>query len=185
MLNGEEIYKPRQAINKTSHKSLGGRIWMTMLGLSLCLMGAVGCIYLYLSFQKARQCDHWIELPAKVIVSMIDDSGLTQHHDVKYRLEVHYRYEFEGKAHLSSKVKILPIASRDQNKIERWQKLYPVGKNVTCHVNPSNPAEAILKKPTKAALYSIWFPAILILLGLKMIYEHTSNIFSTKSEENH
>ena len=150
-----------------------------MLGLSLCAMGAVGCIYLWLSYQKARHPDHWAERPATVIVSTIDNSGRTQHNDVKYRLEVHYRYQFQGENHLSSRVKLLPIASRDRGKIERWQSLYPVGENVTCYVNPDNPSLAILKKPTKAALYSLWFPALLILFGLSMF----SSIFLIKRDE--
>ncbi len=154
---------------------------MMMLGLSLCLMGTVGCLYLWLSFQKARTTDHWIERPAKVIVSTIDDSSRTQHNDVKYRLEVHYRYQFKGVNHLSSRVKLLPIASRSRGKIEKQQRQYPVGAKVICYVNPDKPAVAILKKPTKAALYSIWFPAVLILFGLRLV----SGIFSTKARENH
>jgi len=148
-----------------------------MLGLSLCLMGIAGGTYLWLSYQKARLTDYWIEQPATVIVSMIDDSGLTQHNDVKYQLEVHYRFEFEGENHLSSRVKLLPIASRSRTKIEGWQHLYPVGESVICYVNPDDPSIAILRKPTKAALYSIWFPALLILFGLKQI----GGIFSTKT----
>ena len=132
-------------------------------------MGAAGCTYLWMSYQKARIVDHWIERPAKVIVSTIDDSGRTQHNDVKYRLEVHYRYEFEGKSYLSSRIKLLPIASRAPGKIKKRQRRYPIGASVTCYVNPGKPSVAILQRPTKAALYSIWFPALLILFGLKMI----------------
>ena len=152
-----------------------------MLGLSFCAMGVVGCIYLWLSFQKARQTDHWVEQPATVIVSTIDDIGRTQHNDVKYRLEVHYRYEFQGENYLSSRVKLLPVASKARKKIERWQNRYPVGKTVTCHVNPNDPSLAIIIKPTKAALYSIWFPSLIVLFGLRLMY----TTFSGKLDEKH
>ena len=142
---------------------------MTMLGLSFCLMGVVGCTYLWLSYQKARLTDEWFERPATVIVSTIDSSGRTQHNDVKHRLEIHYRYDFQGQHHLSSKVKLLPVASRSLGKIERWQSRYPVGGEVICYVDPEHPSIAILKKPTKAALYSIWFPSLLIMFGFRMI----------------
>lgn len=120
----------------STHSSKAAQIWLAALGLSLCLMGIAGCVYLWLAFQKARQTDQWIERPATIIVSTIDDSGRTQHNDVKYRLEVHYRYEFEGENHLSSRVKLLPIASRAPGKIEKWQGRYPVGESVTCFVDP-------------------------------------------------
>ncbi len=152
---------------------------MTMLGFSLCAMGTAGCIYLWLAYQKASQTDHWIESPAKVIVSTIDSSTRTQHNDVKYRLEVHYRYQFKGETHISSRVKLLPLSSRAPAKIEKLQQRYPVGSAVTCYVDPDKPSMAILIKPTKAALYSIWFPAILILFGFKMML----GIFSTNLTE--
>lgn len=164
-------------IPRWNQTSKAAKLWMAILGLSLCFMGTAGGTYLWLSYKKARQTDYWIERPATVIVSTIDDSGRTQHNDVKFQLEVHYRFEYEGANHLSSRVKLLPIASRSRNKIEGWQHLYPVGKSVICYVNPDDPSIAILKKPTKAALYSIWFPALLILFGLKQI----SGVFSTKT----
>lgn len=114
-----------------------------------------------------------------VIVSTIDDSSRTQHNDVYFRLEIHYRYEFQGENYLSSRYELLSVASRAHSKIERIRSRYPVGKSVTCFVNPDNPSVAVLKKPTKAAIYSIWFPMLLILFGLKMI----GGIFTTKSDE--
>lgn len=174
------MFNPSQATSNTpnlNHPPRASQIWMAMLGFSLCVMGAIGCLYLWLSYQKARQTDHWVERPAKVIVSTIDSSTRTQHNDVKYRLEVHYRYQYKGESYLSSRVKILPLSSRDPGKIKKHQNRYPVGSNVTCYVNPDKPLMAILIKPTKAALYSIWFPALLILFGLKMIL----GIFSKNS----
>ncbi|MFK5923846.1 MAG: DUF3592 domain-containing protein [Verrucomicrobiota bacterium] len=164
---------------KASNNPLASRLWIATLGLSLCLMGLAGGTYLWLSFQKARKTDQWVEQGATVIVSMIDNSARTQHNDVKYLLEVHYRYHFEGEKYLSSRVKILPVASRDKKKIRKWQQRYPVGKQVTCYIDPKNPSRAVLIKPTKAAIYSIWFPSLLIVFGLKMIW----GIFSTKAEE--
>ncbi len=150
-----------------------------MLGLSLCLMGIGGCTYLWLSFQKARATDHWLEVPATIIVSMIDDSRRTQHNKVKYQLELHYRYQFKGKNYLSSKAKMRPLASKIKMKIVKWQHRFPVGKKLSCYVNPEQPEMAVLIKPTKAAIYSIWFPSLLVLFGLKMIF----SIFSIKAEE--
>ncbi|MCF6314058.1 MAG: DUF3592 domain-containing protein [Verrucomicrobiales bacterium] len=169
----------KTSVNKTQASEWGGRIWMGMLGLSLCAMGFAGCTFLWLSFQKARSTDHWVERPAKVIVSMVDHSRRTQHNDVKFQLQLHYRYEFEGKSHLSSKIKVRPIASKVEKKIVAWQRLYPVGKELICYVNPEQADQAILIKPTKAAIYSLWFPAILILFGIRLI----SGIFSTKPRE--
>lgn len=152
---------------------------MGILGISLCAMGFAGCTFLWLSFQKARTTDHWVERPAKVIVSMVDDNRRTQHNDVKFQLQLHYRYQIEGKSYLSSKIKVRPIASRSRKKIAAWQRLYPVGKKLICYVNPEQAEQAILIKPTKAAIYSLWFPAILILFGIRLI----GSIFSAKTRE--
>lgn len=164
---------------KVPTTTLASKLWMTMLGLSLCLMGMGGCTYLWLSFQKARATDHWAEVPATIIVSMIDDSRRTQHNDVKYQLELHYRYEFEGEKYLSSKAKMRPLASKIKKKIVKWQQRFPVGRKLNCYVNPEQAEVALLIKPSKAAIYSIWFPSLLVLFGLKMIF----NIFSTKAAE--
>ena len=46
---------------------------------------------------------------------------------------------------------------------------YPVGKETVCYVDPEDKSIAVLRKDTKAALYSIWFPCLFVIGGLGMI----------------
>jgi hypothetical protein len=38
-----------------------------------------------------------------------------------------------------------------------------------CYVDPKSPDRAVLKRDTKAALYSIWFPCLFVIGGAGMI----------------
>ena len=151
----------------TKSPSFATRLITIGLGLSVAAMGGFFCRYLWLDYQTARETDGWVETPCEILVSAIDDSGRNQHGGMKYQLEVRYRYEWEGRSRISDKVKRRrPIAKNDRRAIESWQRKYPAGSETICFVNPEAPGEAILKRDTKAALYSIWFPALFVAGGI-------------------
>jgi hypothetical protein len=130
-------------------------------------MGAFFCVYLWRDFQSAKETDRWIEIPCEIVVSAIDDSGRTQHDGVKYQLEIRYRYRFGETDYLGEKMnRYRPVASGDPDKTGSVQRSYPVGSKTVCFVNPDDPADAILKRDSKAALYSIWFPMLFVVGGI-------------------
>ena len=139
------------------------------IGLGLCVAasGAYFCRYLWRDYQAAKETDGWVETPCEVIVSTIDDSDRNQHGGVRFQLEIRYRYEWDGQTLVGDKLKPhRPIASSHRVRVAGWQEKYPAGAESICFVNPDAPEEVVLKRDSKAALYSIWFPALFVVGGL-------------------
>ncbi len=47
---------------------------------------------------------------------------------------------------------------------------YAVGTETVCWLDPDLPEMVVLKKDSKAALYTIWFPFLFIVGAVGMIY---------------
>jgi len=155
-------------MNRSSNPpSLGNRLITIGLGLVLASAGAFFCVYLWKDYQATLETDHWVETPCEILAATVDENGLTRHGTAKFQLEVRYRYEWDGQSMVGNKVKPhRPIASSHQKMVAGHLEKYPVGLQTTCFVNPDAPEEVVLKLDTKAALYSIWFPALFVVGGL-------------------
>ena len=149
--------------------NLAGRIWKAFLGLGIAIAGWVFAQYLWGSYERAAMMDSWIEVPCIIEATDIDDSQLNQRGVPKYILTVTYRDYHEGEERTSNRVKRLPTEGSDPRKVKTKEKQYPVGTEVVCYVKPDDPDFAILKKDSKAGLYSIWFPCLFIVGGAGMI----------------
>ncbi|MCB1234573.1 MAG: DUF3592 domain-containing protein [Verrucomicrobiae bacterium] len=137
------------------------------LGLSLAAMGAFFVAYLWEQDRAARVTHGWPETPCEILVSTVERAGVSQHGAPLFRFEVRYRYEWGGKSRLGDRVRrAKSIESADRDRTGSWQRRYPVGSRAVCYVNPDDPAEAVLRRDTRAALYSIWFPALFVVGGL-------------------
>ena len=149
--------------------NLAGRIWKAFLGLGIAIAGWVFALYLWGSYERAAVMDSWIEVPCLIEATNIDDSQLNQRGVPKYILTVTYRYTFDGKEHTSDRYKRLPTEGSDPRKVKAKEKKYSVGEESVCYVNPEDPDFAVLRKDSKAGLYSIWFPCLFIVGGAGMI----------------
>ena len=58
----------------------------------------------------------------------------------------------------------------DREIAEELASKYPVGKMVSCYVNPLAPEEGVLEHQTKAAIYTLWWPMIFAIGGAGMIW---------------
>ena len=146
--------------------SIASRLWGAALGLMLAAAGALICWYLWLAYQDAKLTDHWVRTPCEVIANHVDDSQVNQHGMPKFKLLISYRYEFDGELRVSDKVRRSPLTSSSPEKIDKWLEKYPIGLKTTCLVNPDDANEAILKPNSKAALYTMWFPAMFLIGGI-------------------
>jgi len=59
--------------------------------------------------------------------------------------------------------------TRDRVRAEELVKEYPEGSGQVCHGNPRDPDQAVLKRDSKAPLYSLWFPLLFVVGGAGMI----------------
>ncbi|MGI8604059.1 MAG: DUF3592 domain-containing protein [Verrucomicrobiales bacterium] len=145
--------------------ALGGAFF----GLFLAVIGAVFCWYLWSVFQKARAMDAWVSVPCTILESRVEQTPPVPNSAASYRAIVQYRYEFGGARYSSEKIKRVSPASSSWEKMERLRARFAAGTNVTCYVNPANPAQAVLIKDSKAAAYTLWFPAIFVVGGLGLV----------------
>jgi hypothetical protein len=141
-----------------------------IMGALLVIVGSVFVSYLWGSYERASLMNPWVETPCVITSFEVDDTQLNQRGMPKYVVEVLYEYEFEGDSYEGDRIKRLPTEASDPRKLKDEIEAYGVGSQVFCYVNPENPSEVVLKKDTKGALYSIWFPCLFVVGGAGMIF---------------
>lgn len=156
----------KDSSNQTNN--LAGKLWLASIGLILIMVGSLFVWYLFAVYEKACLMDNWVETPCTIQKSTIDDSGITQHHGTMFAFEISYAYDYQGTTFEGKQCKRIQPASGDRKKIEPYLERYPVGPSV-CFVDPATPENSVLKRDSKAALYSIWFPSLFILGGIGII----------------
>ncbi len=149
--------------------NLAGRIWICFLGLCLIGAGTIFVNYLWGAYQRATLMDSWVESEAEVKVSKVADGGFDQRGLPKYRHELSYRYSFKGENYEGNQARRLPTESSELKKVKKYVDRYPAPSIRPVWINPTNPAQSVLKKDTKASLYSIWFPCLFVIGGVGMI----------------
>ena len=148
---------------------LAGRIWKACMGLVLMAVGSIFCWYLWASWQKAKTMDSWGETEARIIVSQVLPWQYNQYSRMAYQPKIRYEYEFGGKTYTSERIRKVPVRSSDESKAKAWVEKYPAGMKTTAFVDPADPKSAVLKRDTKAAIYSIWFPMLFVVGGAGII----------------
>ena len=81
-----------------------------------------------------------------------------------------HAFEFNRLPYTGSRLKRLPTEVSDPRKLKNHIENYAVGTETICYVDPDAPEMAVLKKDSKAALYTIWFPCLFIVGGAGMIF---------------
>lgn len=164
--------------NDTAHPSpakakaplhLGGRLWKILMGLLLIGVGSIFVQYLWNAYTRAAKMDTWIQVPCEVVTMDVDDEERNQRGMKKYVFQVTYDYQYEGKTYTGNRLKRLPIAVSDPRRLKNHIEDYAVGTKTVCYVDPAAPEIAVIKKDSKAALYTIWFPCLFIVGGTGMI----------------
>ncbi len=154
---------------------LAGKIFLCSIGLSLILVGGVFEWLLVRSYQHAQESRAWSEVEAVVLRSEMDER-LFAGSPREYRLHLLYGYSFEGEDQTSGQYSPRGAKwTKDESAVESLRDTYPVGSTHAVWVNPDSPSVAILKHDTKAAGYTLWFPALFIMGGLGMIWGVFSN----------
>lgn len=155
-------------MSSSSPNSSSGRLWLVAMGLFLALAGAVFTWVLWKSWQRAEETRRWTPVPAVIMASSIHSSRPTPNANLEYRVNLRYRYTWEGHEMIGDHLKRLDSPTVHEARALEKVTEYPVGRKVTCYVNPADPTQAILRHDTRAALYSIWFPLLFVVGGLGM-----------------
>ncbi len=140
------------------------------MGLLLVGVGWIFVTYLWNAWQRAAQMDGWAEVPCRIESIAIDDTQRNQRGLPKYLLKISYRYHWQGHDYLGERYKRLPTEASDPRKLKGRLKQYSVGTETVCYLDPDAPELVVLKKDSKAALYTLWFPCLFIVGGAGIIY---------------
>ncbi|MFN0130488.1 MAG: DUF3592 domain-containing protein [Verrucomicrobiales bacterium] len=142
--------------------ALGGML----LGLAIAAAGAVFVWLMWASFQRARVMDAWTAVPCLILESRLTEEILNPNTPVNYVPLVRYRYEAGGRTHESTRLRRIETKSSRRQKMETLIAPFPAGSETTAWVNSADPADAVLVRDKRTAIYSIWFPALFVVGGL-------------------
>lgn len=108
---------------------------------------------------EARAARHWVETPCVIIESEARLEGDTR------RVHVIFEYEHDGRRFRSERYRFVDLDTGDSSWQESVARRLPAGKETVCHVDPSDPASAVLVRDPHAAMYWLLLPVGLAALG--------------------
>ncbi len=141
-----------------------------ILGLMLAGMGAVFVFLLARGYQHALVTRAWTDTPCVVVESRLVEDVPVPHAAVSFIAVIRYRYTIGGREYTGSGIRRVPPKSAQKDRMEELLARFPAGSQTVCHVNPVNPAEAVLLHDTKAVGYTIWFPGLFVVGGLGIAF---------------
>ena len=154
-------------------KRSGGRaaqIFLCMIGVMLISLGGLFGWLMVRSYQHASATREWPQTEALVKTSVIDERAVTGS-PREYRLRVLFSYDHEGAEHTSEKISPRGAKwTRKADAVAALAEKYSLGSTHTAWVNPEKLDAAILEHDTKAAGYTLWVPAVIIIGGVGMIF---------------
>ncbi|MBK1830907.1 DUF3592 domain-containing protein [Verrucomicrobiaceae bacterium R5-34] len=147
-----------------------GRLFLCLIGLMLILVGGVFEWLMIRSYQHAKASREWPQVEALVLRSVIDERQINGS-PREFRLNVLFGYSYQGEEFTSDRLSPRGTKwTKETEALEQLAEQYASGTTHTAWVNPEQPDAAIMVHDTKAAGYTLWFPALIIIGGGGMIW---------------
>jgi len=146
------------------------RLFLCMIGVMLILVGGVFSWLMIRSYQHAKASREWPQVEAMVLRSVVDERVI-KGYPREFRLNILFGYTYQDQEYTSDTIS--PRGAKWTKEVEvvgELAKQYSANSSHTAWVNPSQPDVAILEHDTKAAGYTVWFPAVIIIGGVGMIW---------------
>ncbi len=146
--------------SKLSVPQLWGGCLFLLLGCGMLLPMA---IFPWVSRERAKG---WVKTPCEIVWGRVkthdSDDGDT------YSVDILFRYEVEGKTHLSNEYSFVKGSSSGYKSKRAIVKQYPSGLQTSCFVDPRLPERAVLVMHLASLGYWWLLPAGFALLGAGM-----------------
>ena len=155
-----------------AQRTIGARLYLTLIGILLACAGGVFTGLMWRSFQRARAVEEWPKVPCAILESrVIEEHRVGPDEPPDYRFGVTYSYEWEDRSYDSKRLSLRGSPwSKSSAEAERLVREYPAGTVAECRVNPEIPLEAVLEGDTRAPGYAIWFPLIFVFGGFGVVF---------------
>jgi hypothetical protein len=103
----------------------------------------------------------WRQVPGKIILSEIDDSGKSK------SAKIHYAYRVDGDHFEGKRIAPLEVWASYSNSAANFVRKYPSGREVTVFVNPTRLTRAVLEPQQQpiAAICAFLFGVILAVFA--------------------
>ena len=153
-----------------SENNRAGSWYLTAVGLALCLISGVFLWLMTRSYLRAKEMTSWPQVPCLILRAEVEERRIAENVAPDYRFAVLYRYHYQGKDYESDLWGLRGSMPRSERAAsEELVKQFPQGSRQSCWVNPRQPDVALLKLDSRAAGYSLWFPALFFLGGIGMM----------------
>jgi hypothetical protein len=163
----------------TPERNLGGKLWLTVLGLILAGAGAVGTGFLWKAYSRSKEEQKWQKMHTVIDRSEMEEVKDSLNAAPRFEVTIKYSYTVDLKSIESYRVKRAdaniigkPKVTRsiaDKSVAEKLLADYPMSKSTFCYVNPEDPTQAVLEQAGFGSIYSIWFPLLFVAGGLGMV----------------
>jgi hypothetical protein len=140
------------------------------MGLVLASAGVVFVVGLWNAWQRAEETRRWTETPCRVISSQVIPEQDKHNSTLKFRVQVRYEYEAASVKHTSERITRSDGPKSNRDDAEALREEFSPGQQTVCWVNPTDATMSVLRHGTRAALYTIWFPLLFVIGGLRMAW---------------
>ncbi|RKX37532.1 MAG: hypothetical protein DRP64_17030 [Verrucomicrobia bacterium] len=149
-------------VSTSSRGGIVGKIIFSGFGLFFAVFGCFFVRMAWISLLETQAMQLWVETPCTIVSSEMQDAG------EDYKLVLSYTYAFNGQTYTAERYGSEESYTADSvGEIDQMQKILPPGKQTNCHVNPSNPSEAVLVLPAvKGGFAAIGFTLIFPAFGI-------------------
>lgn len=152
-----------------SKNHLAGKLFLCLIGSSLLVVGGVFEWLLVRSYRQAKASREWPQVQVIILKSELEERQISGY-PREYSFSIGYDYTFDGQ--LLESQRFSPRGKKWTKSLDKVNKQildYPVGSIHSAWVDPADPEFAILRHDTKAAGYTLWFPALVIVGGAGIV----------------
>ncbi len=105
----------------------------------------------------------WQKVPCEMLQCEVSADGSRDENP--FRLEVQYRYTFEGQTHTSKRYRLQEHRGDNYEKLALRRRDLLARENLECYVDPANPASAVIERDGILTSLMVLFPLVFVIVG--------------------
>ena len=160
--------------------SRAARLIKGAVGTFLLCGGLAVTALLFIPYRRAIETRSWPAVPCTITRSDLQPLRIADSAAPEWRVLLAYQYSVNGNTLTGTRWRRVSFLNPDDASVSRKSahrevaedltRKYPVGLITTCHVNPLDPAEAVLEHQSKAPIYTLWWPMIFACGGAGILW---------------